>query len=443
VPPPDTDARRPPRIVHLGLGVFHRAHEAWYTQADPEWGIAAFTGRTPDAARRLAAQDCRYTVIERAAAGDTAELVDAIVEAHDGADAAAWRALVSNEFTAIVSLTVTEAGYTVDPGDIELLSRDDGSAARTPAGRIVDGLRARARSGAGPISVVSCDNLPRNGEVTRRAALGVALAVDPSLADWIDTNVSFVSTMVDRITPATEPDDLAVASALTGIDDAAPVVTEQFTEWVLAGEFWAGRPRWERRGARFVDDISPFETRKLWLLNAGHSLLAYHGLLLGHQTIADAVGEDAIVAELEALWDEAAVVIDLPGDELTASRAALRDRFDNPRIRHRLAQIAIDGSLKLPHRIIAPIRARLATGLPVGDAQAGVLAAWARHLVSPDLDDPAASALVDTLRSSPATAWATAVITHLAPDLAADERLVTAVTTALGRIPTPATRSAP
>ena len=185
---------------------------------------------------------------------------------------------------------------------------------------------------------------------------------------------------------------------LTGFEDAAPVVTEPFSEWVLSGTFPAGRPGWEAAGARFVDDVEPFERRKLWLLNAGHSLLAYLGLLRGHATIAEAMADDACSAALERLWAEARVELPFDDTAVDEALAALRDRFTNARIEHRLAQIATDGSQKLGPRILDPVRSRLADGHEPGEAQAGVIAAWTLHLLGGDYRDPGAEELASRLR---------------------------------------------
>lgn len=414
---------RVPGIVHLGLGAFHRSHQAWYTQhagatGSAPWGITAFTGRRPDQAELLAPQDGVYTLITRAADGDDAEFVDAIVAVHDGADGAAWRRSLADPRTAVVTLTVTEAGYHRAAGgagvdlasdevaaDVALLSGSgpgsaaaavaDANACTTAPGRLVDGLRARREAGAGPLAVVCCDNLTDNGGMVRDVVVSLAEAVDPGLAEWILRSVSFVSSMVDRITPASTDDDRSDARALTGYDDHAVVVAEPFAEWVLAGNFPAGRPEWERAGARFVDDLEPYEQRKLWLLNGGHSLLAYLGLQLGHKTVDEAMGDPRCTEPLERLWDEAASSLTLPVDEIEAARGALRERFTNPRIRHRLRQIASDGSQKLPVRVIDPLRRRLADGEPVGEGAATAIAAWWLHLTrQPSLvSDAGAAAL--------------------------------------------------
>lgn len=435
-------ASRAPGVVHLGLGAFHRSHQAWFTQhvdprAEPSgvWGIVAFTGRRPDQAELLSRQDGVYTLITRSADGDSAEVIDSVIGAFDGADAARWRDALADAHTRVVTLTVTEAAYhrgsdgSIDLGhpdvaaDRALLTRaDDSSACVTAPGRLVDGLRARRASGSGGLAIVCCDNLTENGRIVREVVVSLAEAVDPDLAAWILRSVSFVSSMVDRITPATTDADRADARALTGFDDEAVVVAEPFAEWVLSGEFPAGRPAWETAGARFVDDLEPYEQRKLWLLNAGHSLLAYLGLHLGHETVDEAMDDPRCTAPLEKLWDEAALELPLPSEEIDAARAALRERFANPRIRHRLRQIAADGSIKLPVRVIDPLRSRLARGEAIGAGQATLIAAWWLHLTEqPDLvSDARATALgVD--------ATVTDILRAIAPNLAASNATEDAV----------------
>ena len=436
--------RHPVRIVHLGLGAFHRAHQAWYTQRANEltsegWGIEAFTGRRPEAADALTAQDCVYSLIERGSQADSVTLIESIIAASDGADVDRWRRAFEDPHLAIVTLTITEAGYRIVHSDAQvaadIASLRRGEGAVTAPARLVDGLRARLAVGGGALAVVSCDNLPDNGRVARDSVLTVADEVDPSLADWIAATVSFVSTMVDRITPAPTPADIIEARQLTGFADAVPVVTEPFSEWVLSGEFPAGRPDWHRVGARFVDDIVPFEQRKLWLLNAGHSLLAYRGLLRGHSTIAEAMLDEDCRAELEALWSEARAVLPFDPSEIDDATAALRLRFGNARIEHRLQQIGTGGSQKLGPRIIDPIRRRLAKGLPVGEAQPGVIAAWSAHLLTADRRDPATDDLAVSLAGASPEEAAARVIDFLAPDLR--DQLSVAVTLAVNSLPIP------
>lgn len=432
----------PVRILHLGLGNFVRAHQAFYTDWAPDaaqWGIAAFTGRSTHLADALTGQDGLYTLIIRGPQGDSSRVIGSVSAAHPGSDHRAWLAYLADPQVVIVTLTVTEAGYlrgadgtldltdTVVAQDLRDLRNDPGAAPTSAPGRLVAGLAARRAAAAGPLTVVSCDNLTDNGTVTAAMVAAFAAALDPGLAGWIDEHVSFVTTMVDRITPATTADDAQAAIALTGWADGAPVVTEPFSEWVLSGDFPGGRPNWEAAGARFVDDIAPFEERKLWLLNGAHSLLAYAGSARGHATIAEAVTDPVGQNWVTQWWTEACEHLTLPPAELTAYRDALLERFANPRIRHQLAQIAADGSLKLPVRILPVLRRERAQGrLPVGAAR--VLAAWVNHLrgAGAPVKDVAA-AQVTALARGPLTQAVPAVLVFLDPALAGDRELADTV----------------
>ena len=423
---------RPVRIVHLGLGGFFRAHQAWYTGAAPDaaqWGIAAFTGRSRRLADDLSRQDGRYTLVVRAAAHDEMSVQRAVVAAHPGTDVASWCAHLARPQVAVVTLTVTEAAYRrdrdgglhLDDPDVraDLAALRHGGTTGTTPGRLVAGLAARRAANAGALAVVSCDNLPGNGPATERVVAELAEAADPVLAAWIRDHVSFVTTMVDRITPRTTDDDVREVAEQTGWADAVPVVTEPFTEWVLSGSFPAGRPAWDAAGARFVDDVHPHETRKLLLLNGGHSLLAYAGSARGHDTIAEAVTDPVCRRWLDRWWDEASRHVPLPADDLVAYRAALLDRFANPRIRHTLAQIAADGSQKLPIRVLPVVRAERAAGrMPLGAVR--ILASWIDHLrgIGAPVNDAGAGPYRNRAGS------ARDVIALLAPDLADDEALI-------------------
>lgn len=384
----------PVRTVHLGLGNFFRAHQAWYTEHAvdaAEWGIAAFTGRSSAMADALRPQDGLYTLVTRGAAGDSFEVVSSISAVHAADEHAAFLDYLRSPALAVVTLTVTEAGYLRGPGgglaldrpdvagDVAALRADAVAPVTTAPGRIVAGLLARRGAGAGALAVLSCDNLWHNGEALQRVVSDLAAAVDPTLLPWLEENVTFPTTMVDRITPATTDDLRAAVRAATGAEDASPVPTEPFSEWVIQGRFPAGRPAWETAGARIVDDVAPFERRKLALLNGSHSLLAYAGTILGHETVADAIADARCLAWVEQWWDEACLHIPLPSGELVRYRGALLERYRNPNIRHALAQIAADGSLKLPVRIVPTLRAEAAAGRPAPGA-ARVLAAWVLHL---------------------------------------------------------------
>jgi fructuronate reductase len=391
------DVPRPPaRIVHLGLGAFHRAHQAWYTAHAGnarEWGIAAFTGRSPAMADVLSGQDGLYTVIERSSTEDRNEVVSSLVEARDGANASRLAEKFASPDVALVTITVTEAGYRLradgspDTSDAALFqdlvtlrnaassqAQLGGLSLTTMLGRLLAGLEARRRASGPGIAVVPCDNLPANGSLMARGTTQAAEFVSPALAEWVSRNVSFVSTSVDRITPRTTAADAERLNALQEWVDAAPVVTEPFRDWVLSGCFPAGRPAWEDAGARFVDDIEPWEHRKLWLLNGAHTLLSFGGLLRGHETIAQAIRDPALSAMVDMLWDEASAQLPA-GLSLDSYRDALRERFLNSRIEHRLAQIAEDGTRKLSLRIVPVAEANLRAGrLP--RAAAFAMACW-------------------------------------------------------------------
>jgi fructuronate reductase len=423
------------RIVHLGLGNFFRAHQAWYTSAAPDgadWPIAAFTGRSPGAADALNAQGGRYTLLVRGPSADDASIIGAVDRAYAGNDLEAWRTHLASPRTAVLTLTVTEAGYLRGPdgrldADSDQVRADvaawrRGDPVRTVPGRLMAGLSERRVYRGGPIAIVPCDNLPDNAAAVGRVLFDFAELAEPALVPWIRDHVSFVSTMVDRITPRSTADDIAAARELTGFDDAVPVVTEPFTEWVLSGVFPAGRPRWEDAGARFVADVTPHEQRKILLLNGGHSLLAYAGSARGHQTVAEAVGDDVCRAWLDEWWDEACRHLPLPAAELTEYRSALLTRFANPRIRHTLAQIAADGSQKIPIRVLPALRAERAAGrMPAGAVR--IVAAWIAHLRG-------AGAPVSDAGAGPFRERASdvrAVLGLLAPDLGGDDELVAAI----------------
>jgi fructuronate reductase len=409
-----TDGRQaaPVRHVHLGVGNFFRAHAAWFTEHAPdagEWGIAAFTGRSPAIADSLGAQDGLYALLTLGPDGARAEVVSSLSAVHAGDDLAALRSYFADPSVAVVTSTVTEAGYQRNAAggldlespavaaDIEALRADPvaGVVTTTP-GRLVTGLLARRAADAGPIALVPNDNVPDNGEMVARVVGDLARAVDPALVDWVDANVSSVTTMVDRITPRTTDADRAEVALQLGVDDPEAVPTEPFAEWILAGDFPAGRPAWEVPGARFVDDVRPFEQRKLLLLNGSHSLMAYAASILGHETVADAIDDPTVLRWVQEWWDAAAPTLTLPAEEVTAYRAALLERYRNPSIRHLLAQIAADGSQKVPIRAVPVLRSAIAAG-DVTPGATRTIAAWVSHLRGHGA--PVADAKADEVRA--------------------------------------------
>ncbi|GAA0943650.1 mannitol dehydrogenase family protein [Nonomuraea longicatena] len=367
-------ARRPSAVgvVHLGLGAFHRAHQAVYTEeamaatGDDRWGICGATQRSTTVADQLGPQDGLYTV----STGGPPQVVGAITEVLPPGDERLTAAL-AHPGTRVVTLTITEKGYA--PGSPAVAA-------------LVAGLRARARADAGPITVLSCDNLPGNGAVL--AGLVRAAAGD-GLAEWIAGQVRFPSSVVDRMVPATTPEDLAEVARRLGLEDRGAVVAEPFRQWVIEDDFAGERPAWERAGALLVADAEPYERMKLRLLNGSHSMLAY---LSRHEYVRDAVAE--LAEPVAGLMEEVTPTLGaLPGFDLDAYKASLLERFANPRLRHRTAQIAADGSQKLPQRLLDPARELLAAGRePRWIARA--VAGWMRYVTTAStLDDPLADRL--------------------------------------------------
>jgi fructuronate reductase len=432
----------PVGLVHLGLGNFFRAHQAWYTEhagdADA-WGYAAFAGRGADLAGRLHAQDGLYALLQRGPRRDSAAIIASVSEVHPGTDHAGWLARVASPRVAAITVTVTEAGWCRGPdggldvsrpdvaADLTRLREDSSAPVTTAPGRLVAGLAARRAAGGGPLALVPCDNVAGNGALAGRVVADAARLVDPALAEWIGRSLSVVTTVVDRITPRAGRAEIEAAARATGRRDEAPVVTEPFSEWVLAGEFPAGRPRWEDAGAVFVDDVTGYEHRKLWLLNAAHSLLAYAGSLLGYRSVAGAIGDDRCRGWVQDWWATAAPHLDQAPGEIAPYQDALVERFANPRMHDELARIAEDGSQKLPIRVLPVLRAERAAGrLPV--AATRIVAAWLCHLrgLGGAVRDVRADELVP-LAAGPLAGAARKVLDALDPDIGADTAVVTAV----------------
>jgi fructuronate reductase len=379
----------PVGIVHLGLGAFFRAHGAIYVDqamaaSGGDWGILGVSLQSPDMRDRLAPQGGTYLAVEMGPGGETArhiQSVQGVLVARE--DPGAVLAAMAAPGVRIVSLTVTEKGYCHEPGTGRLNSDHPDIAhdlshplPRSAPGYRVRALELRRAAGLAPFTVLCCDNLPENGRVVRSVVLDLARRIDPALADWIADQGRFPSTMVDRIVPATQPPDIDRVAALTGKHDAAPVLHEPFRQWVVEDDFVAGaRPDLGAAGVQLVADVTPFEHMKLRMLNGTHSALAYLGYLAGHQTVADTVADPVFAAFVRHLWTaEIIPALDPPpGVDLPAYAAQLMDRYANPAIRHRTWQIAMDGSQKLPQRILGT----LATNLAAGRASRGLILAIA------------------------------------------------------------------
>ena len=389
-----------PGIVHLGIGAFARAHLLPLTDAaiaargDLRWGVVGVSLRAPDTRDALAPQQGLYTLALRDAQGARLQVLGCLLQLLVAPeDEPAVVARIAAPDTRIVSLTVTEKGYHAEAGGA--------------ADLIARALQQRRARGQGGLTLTSLDNLPSNGQVLQRCVRQRAGTLDAGLAAWIDTHCSFPCSMVDRIVPrSTEADCSQVAAAL-GVTDAWPVVGEPFLDWAIEDRFVADRPDWAVGGARFVPDASPWEQLKLRMVNGSHSALAYLGALLGLPTVDRAVADPELHAFVDALMREEieATLPALPDLDVAAYRVRLLQRFANPALQHRLLQIAMDGSQKIPQRWLATVRDRLASGQGIVRL-ALCVAAWLRFIDGRDeqgqalpLDDPLADALRQARRA--------------------------------------------
>ncbi|WP_108658264.1 mannitol dehydrogenase family protein [Acuticoccus kandeliae] len=443
-------------IVHLGLGAFHKAHQAVATDdalaaAGGDWRIAGVSLRSTTPSQELTPQHGLYTLIERGVDGTRARVVGAIAAALSLRNdrPAVLDALLAPQ-TRIVSITVTEKGYGVDraTGGVDLSHpaiEADLAAPDAPegvAGLLVWALGRRRAAGIEPFTVLPCDNLPDNGRVVRGLLADFAARTAPDLEDFIRGEVAFPSTMVDRITPARGPETLALAETLTGRRDEAAVETEAFTQWVIEDHFPTGRPAWEASGAVFVSDVRPYEDMKLRMLNGAHSMLAYAGFLAGHAFVRDVMQDRALTALIRRhLAAAAATLAPVPGVDLSRYADDLLARFANPHLAHQTYQIAMDGSQKMPQRIFAPALEAMRRGHPLAPF-AFAAAAWLRYTLGRG-EDGKPYALRDPLEASLTIAstdageilrHAQAITGLVPPELAASEAWREAVTQRLSRM---------
>lgn len=384
------------RIVHLGFGAFHRAHQAVYAdilaaEHGSDWGYTEVNliGGEQQIAD-LQRQDLMYTVAEMSADAWTARVVGVVKQAMhaevDGLESVL--AKLCEPQVAIVSLTITEKGYCHSPatGELQLDHPLIAADIRNPhqpksaPGVVVEALARRKAAGLPAFSVMSCDNMPENGHVMRNVVCALAGAIDGELATWITKNVTFPSTMVDRIVPAVTADTLDKIEQLTGVRDPAGVACEPFRQWVIEDNFVAGRPQWEKAGAELVADVLPFEEMKLRMLNGSHSFLAYLGYLAGYQHINDCMQDPNYRLAARALMlSEQAPTLKVQGVDLQRYAGLLIDRYTNPALKHRTWQIAMDGSQKLPQRMLDSVRWHLSQGSDFTLLAMGV-AGWMRYV---------------------------------------------------------------
>lgn len=453
-----------PGIVHLGVGAFHRAHQAAMTEAAlaagaRDWGIIAASLRSPDTRDALALQDGLYTLAVRSEAGERFAVIGAISEIIVAPEnPARLVAAMADPRIRIVSLTVTEKGYCHDPATGRLdethpdivhdLAHPDRP--RSAPGFLLAALRLRQAASVAPFTVLCCDNLPANGRTVHRVLTRMAERIDPRLGAFVAAHLACPSTMVDRIVPATTDQDRASVAAALGVSDAWPVVTEPFLQWVIEDHFPTGRPAWEIAGAEFVADVAPHELMKLRMLNGAHSAIAYLGSLAGHAHVADAAGDPLLVALIRGLWRETQATLPrAAGLDPEAYGNRLLARFRNPSLKHRLLQIAMDGSQKLPQRLIAPLRERRKLGAPV-DHLALAIAGFLRHMtgVAPDgaatdVRDPLAAVFAARAAGDPGqVVRAMLGVEAVFGDLAGDETAVALITGHFERISREGVRAA-
>ncbi|AKH69282.1 mannitol-1-phosphate/altronate dehydrogenase [Spongiibacter sp. IMCC21906] len=402
-------------IVHLGLGAFHRAHQAWYTeqvlnQFGGDWRIIGVSLRSPTVHDQLAPQDYLYTLIisegvhrHQQLIGALAKVLIAPQQPEQVISALAAAA------TQVVTLTITEKGYCLRPDGKQLdeqhseVQHDLKNVAqpRTALGFLAAGLAARRDQHKPGLTIISCDNISGNGEKLRSALLQFCRRIDPTLADWIDSHCRFPATMVDRIVPATTPENIQDLATDLGYQDQAAVFSEPFCQWVIEENFAGPMPPWDKVGAQYVTDVTPFEAMKLRLLNASHSAIAYLGCLAGYNTVDRVIANPVLRKAIEQLMtEEAAPTLSMPIDfDLQAYQQSLLQRFANSALQHRCQQIAIDGSQKIPNRLFPILRWQRQHKGPIVITTAA-LAAWLRYLQGIDetgnrypINDPMATQL--------------------------------------------------
>ena len=389
------------RIVHLGFGAFHRAHQALFTnemleKTGSDWGICEVNligGE--ELIEQLRAQDHLYTVAEKGAESTELKMIGSVNESlhptFDGVDAVLEK--MAEPQVAIVSMTITEKGYCADPATGTLDKNnslvqhdlDNPAEPKSALGYIVQALKMRRERGLPAFTVLSCDNVQENGHVAKAAILEFAQLADKELADWIEANVTFPCTMVDRIVPAATEETLNEITELLGVADPCGIACEPFRQWVIEDNFVAGRPEWDLAGAEFVADVVPYEEMKLRMLNGSHSFLAYLGYLGSYAHISDTMTDDGYrKAAFDMMMKAQAPSLSMPeGTDLEAYATMLIERFTNPSLKHKTWQIAMDGSQKIPQRLGGSLKYHLENGSDFSWIAAGI-AGWMRYVAAVD-----------------------------------------------------------
>ncbi|HPE47795.1 MAG TPA: mannitol dehydrogenase family protein [Hyphomonas sp.] len=446
--------------VHFGVGAFHRAHQASYFDAlmnagKSDWQVLGVSMRSPAVGDQLNPQDGLFTVNVRDGAQNRLQVVGSIREVVlAGKDSRRIIDALASSDVSLATITVTEKGYCLDPATGALglanaaIARDmeNGMTPSSLPGLLCAGLAERRAANVGPLTILSCDNLSNNGVAARQAVVGFAAETNEDLARWIERECAFPSSMVDRIVPATTQADIDALELKIGLRDEATVSTEPFSQWVVEDRFAARRPPLDMAGVQFTSDVAGWEHAKLRLLNAAHSSMAYLGALAGFDFIHEAIAFPPLKAHVEALWDEQeATLRPTPGLNVREYRVRLLERFSNPALHHRTRQIAMDGSQKLPPRLVAPLRERRRSGLTCPN-QCLAIAAWMRWQLGQDetgraytVDDPLANETRRRLRDTHSDPQAMVhallgVESVFPPVLASDDNVVGELTRSLGSL---------
>lgn len=445
-------------IVHMSVGGFHRSHQALfvheYLNLHPENWMIFGVGCLPSddvLVAAMGAQENLYTLTERSGTDDVIKLIGSIKEfVHAPSNPqTVIDAIASNE-THIVSLTVTEKGYYYDTsGNLDMshpmVAGDlaDGAVPKTAMGLLFAGLEQRMSAGGTPITVMSCDNLPGNGNLTKRILLQFCDAKNPEVHSWIEANVSFPNSMVDRITPVPNEQTVALVAEKFGINDPCAVASESFIQWILEDNFIAGRPQLEQVGVQFVDEVEPYEKLKVRMLNGSHSALSYVSYLMGYRDVDVAMSDPLIADFVRRYMDEdiTPTIPPVPGVDVDLYKTTLIQRFSNPAIRDQVQRLAMDGSQKIPNAIVPPLEIQLENGGSIR-WMAFAIAGWYRYLrgideagVKIDIVDPLAGKLIDAASTEPTDATPLLTMTEIfGPKLGTNQQLVAATNTALQEI---------
>jgi len=438
-------------IVHIGVGGFHRAHQALYLDnylhqtSDRHWGICGVGLLEYDQKMRdaLQSQDCLYTLVERSPESDRARVIGAITKyLFAPKDRQAVINAMVDPKCRIVSLTITEAGYYYIEGTGELdvnhpTIQHDVQHPNEPIGVfgfLTAALNQRLQAGFDPFTVLSCDNLQGNGKIAQKMLIAFAQLQDPELAHWIAEHITFPNNMVDRITPATTPADVEMVRNQFGIEDGFPVVAEPFLQWVIEDNFCAGRPDWESVGVQMTDDVHPYEMMKIRLLNASHLLIGYLGTLVGYTYVHEVMADPLIRQAVDRLMNEVTPTLQpVPGIDLDDYKKTLIERFANPKIRDQLPRLCLYSSAKIPKFLLGSVRDALNQGGAI-EYMSLAIAAWFRYLKGQDeqgkpipIDDAMADVLTQRAKAGGSDPHSLFELTEIFGDLSQSSHFVKTV----------------